>query len=293
MKTYEEMTCSVLQRATAGIAERNRRRKTILTVTATGLCLALVLAAVGVFWNAPADVNDPTQPTISMENPTTAPTQPETTEPLAPPTEPKVYYLSNKVSQVSQQYLLEGVSIPVGGQIRVRRFNGLSEEERKQAIREEQAIYDAYQAENYSEYLGGSGSVDTSSNIMITCMLNGSICLEFADRDHVAGVDLENVWGNGLAGGYMCYTETTTYGEGENQVTFPAGSMRYMVFWSIPDAVKQKLTVNPNMRFSEISDSITITVNYSNGARQTLIVDVTVDDNGQIYMTQRGSNTGV
>ena len=91
----------------------------------------------------------------------------------------------------------------------------------------------------------------------------------------------------------MCYTKTTTYGEGENQITFPAGSMRYIVFWSLSTDLEQKLIVNPNMPISEISDTITITVNYSNGAQQTLIIDVTVDDDGQIYMTQRGNSIGV
>lgn len=293
MKTYEEMTCSVLQRATAGIAERNRRRKTILTVTATGLCLALVLVAVGVFWDVPAGVTDPTQPTISMENPTTAPIQPEDTKPVAPPTEMKVYFLSGNAKQVSQQFLMEDMAIPIGGEIRVRRFYTLNEEDRAQAIREEEAINEAYRVENSTDYANVHSSVYKGDTAMVSCLVRGNISLEFADKNHVSSVELENDWGNGVAGASMCYTKETTYGEGENQITFPVGSMRYLVFWSISSELKQKLVNDPYMSFSDISDTITITVNYSNGARQTLIVDVTVDDDGQVYMTQRGSNTGV
>lgn len=292
MKDYHEMTQSVLRQAKARAAQRTHQRRMATGLIAATLCLAILITVIGVGMNRqPADT---TRPTISVENPTTTPTtQPATTEPVAPPAEIKVYFLSGNTDQLSQQYMLEGVSIPVGGQIRVRRLDGLSEEERRQAIREEKDIYDAYQAEHYSEFLGGGGSIHQDRFAIISCMINGSISLEFADQDHVASVDLENIWGNGLAGGSMCYTKTTTYGEGENQITFPAGSMRYIVFWSLPTAIEQKLAVNPKMPFSEISDTITITVNYSNGALQTLIIDVTVDDDGQIYITQRGKNIGV
>ena len=292
MKTYDEMTSSVLQRATAGIAERNRRRKTILAIAASGLCLALVLVAVGAFWKAPAGT-DNTNPTISMKNPTTAPTQPEATEAVAPPTELKVYFLSSNAKQVSQQFLMEGVAIPIGGEIRVRRFGGLTEEERAQAIREEEAVNEAYRVENSTDYANVHSSVCKGETAMVSCLVRGSISLEFADKNHVSSVELENDWGNGIAGASVCYTKETTYGEGENQITFPVGSMRYLVFWSISSELKQKLVNDPYMSFSDISDTITITVNYSNGARQTLIVDVTVDDDGQVYMTQRGNNTGV
>ena len=292
MKDYKEMTESVLQQANARAAQRARQRRMATGLIAATLCFAILIAVVG--FGVGRNPAGTTQPTISMENPTTVPTtQPETTEPIVPPEEMKIYFLSGNTDQLSQRYLLEGVSIPIGGQIRVRRLDGLSEEERQQAIREEHDIYDAYRAENYSEFLGGGGSIHQDRLSITSCMLNGSISLEFADKNHVASVDIVNSCENGLAGGSICYTETTTYGEGDNQVTFHAGSMRYIVFWSIPDNMRQKLIANPNMPFSEISDTITITVNYSNGAQQTLIIDVTVDDDGHIYMTQRGNGAGV
>ena len=131
MKTYDEMTSSVLQRATAGIAERNRRRKTILAIAASGLCLALVLVAVGAFWKAPAGT-DNTNPTISMKNPTTAPTQPEATA----PTEKdiivhtgNVYFLSATGDTPIMTPVQANMTLPVDNIIRIRNLRGLSEAE--------------------------------------------------------------------------------------------------------------------------------------------------------------------
>ena len=143
MKDYHEMTQSVLQQAKARAAQRSRQRRMATGLIAAALCLVILISVVSVGINRnPADA---THPTISMENPTTAPTTlPGITEPIVPPAEMKVYFLSGNTDQLSQQYMLEGMTIPAGGQIRVRRLNGLSEEERRQAIREEKDIYDAY-----------------------------------------------------------------------------------------------------------------------------------------------------
>ena len=136
MKDYKEMTESVLQQANARAAQRTRQRRMATGLIAVTLCFAILIAVVG--FGVGGNPSGTTQPTISMDNPTTAPTtQPETTEPVqpdssepaVPPTEMKVYYLSSTSTQVSQQFLMEGVAIPIGGEIRVRRFGGLTEEE--------------------------------------------------------------------------------------------------------------------------------------------------------------------
>ena len=45
MKTYHEMTESVLQKAGAEILKKERRRRNLVCVTASGLCLAPSAAA--------------------------------------------------------------------------------------------------------------------------------------------------------------------------------------------------------------------------------------------------------
>jgi hypothetical protein len=49
---------------------------------------------------------------------------------------------------------------------------------------------------------------------------------------------------------------------------------------------------NPETPLSTIRETITITIHYKNGTKEIVVIDVTVDDNGQIYMTQRGDSIG-
>ena len=68
--------------AAAGAYEQKGNRKKRFIRVACAACAVLVLTVAGLLWWAPTGVTDPTQPTISMENPTTPPTtQPDTTEP--------------------------------------------------------------------------------------------------------------------------------------------------------------------------------------------------------------------
>ena len=72
MKDYHEMTQSVLQQAKARAAQRRRQRRMATGLIAATLCLAILITVIGVGMNRqPADT---TRPTISVENPTTAPT---------------------------------------------------------------------------------------------------------------------------------------------------------------------------------------------------------------------------
>ena len=50
---------------------------------------------------------------------------------------------------------------------------------------------------------------------------------------------------------------------------------------------------DPSTPLSNLSDTVTITIHYKNGTKEIVMIDITVDDNGQVYMTQRGNNTGV
>ena len=77
-------------------------------------------------------------------------------------------------------------------------------------------------------------------------------------------------------------------------MTIPAGSVRFLLDCSLGDYTTRNIFVaNPETPLSTLRDTFTVTINYKNGTKEIVIIDVTVDDNGQIYMTQRGDNTGV
>ena len=105
--------------------------------------------------------------------------------------------------------------------------------------------------------------------------------------------DLETTGVLNTGGGYGTYNRDVTIGEGESAVTIPKGCLRIYLFPSMTDETIKIFQENPDTPLSTLRDTITVTINYKNGTKEIVIVDVTVDDDGQIYMTQRGNNTGV
>jgi len=288
MKTYEEMTSSVLQRATAGIAERNRRRKTILTVTATGLCLALVLAAVGVFWDVPAGVNDPTQPTISMENPTTTPTEEDIIVHTG-----NVYFLTATEERAELTPMQANMTLPWDHIFHVRSLKGMTEEELLEAIEEEHLAQIAFR-EKYGAVIG-EGRYDTyySKNAVVRYYSAGMASLILLNNSQIERVDREATGVLRVGDKNLALQEDHTFGEGAYAVTVPGGSLRIYLDCGMTEQTRKIFEENPETPLSTIRETITITFHYKNGTKEIVVIDVTVDNDGQIYMTQRGDNTGV
>ena len=295
MKTYEEMTCSVLQRATAGIAERNRRRKTILTITATGLCLALVLAVVGVFWNAPADVNDPTQPTISMENPTTAPTQPEETEPTQPlpAYTGQVYFLSGEEDTGILTPMQADMTFATESLFRFRSYKGMTDAEKYQASLEElafrSAFFDKYDGNEDGWHIG----VSRSEEYFAMTLSGGNSSLVLPDASIIESSELET---NGVFHVDKCilrYKKTVTFGEGENTVVIPEGCYRIHLHIRMSDESFKMIRENPDLKYSTLKDTITVTVRYKDGTKAVAKIDVTMNDEGYFFLSIRNSNASV
>ena len=128
--------------AAAGAYEQIGNRKKMFIRVACAACAVLVLTVAGLLWWAPTGVTDPTQPTISMENPTTVPTtQPEATEPAQPETtEPKqeeivvntgnVYFLGVTENDAELAPMQVNVTIPLDREIRIIDLSNLSDQEK-------------------------------------------------------------------------------------------------------------------------------------------------------------------
>lgn len=287
MKTCDEMLESVLCRAKKDITKRNNIRKTALMIGTTGLCLMLILGLTLVPWSGEQPVL-PTDGHIAAPPATTNTTQ-DTTRPtgIERPSEFSLSFLTVTDTRASQSYLPADVCMPVDITLRVCNLAGLTGEERNQAVREEMAAIEALRAEIYA-YEDGSVSFRKSDIGIVALLSKGCISLCFADDEQVSSVDAESL--EGLSGGKMIYHTDYTVGEGEEQITYPAGSVRYFFNWRLSTETEWLLMGNLNMKLSTISDTIKITVNYKNGYRETILVDVSVSDEGQVYMTLRGNN---
>ena len=285
-----EISDDLIDAAAGAYEKKTNRKKTVIRV-AWAACALLVLTAIGLFWKAPAGVTGPTQPTISMQNPTTAPTQP-TEENIIVHTG-NVYFLSATGDTPIMTPVQANMTLPVDNIIRIRNLRGLSEAEKKQAIAEENAFMEEFK-EQRRLFGEGYGEFYPEGDVLIMRASCGFASILILDGSQIESVTRESTGILGTGQSKIVYHKDCTYGEGENALTIPAGSVRYQLDCSLGDyATRNIFITNPDTPLSSLRDTFTVTINYKNGTKEIVVIDVTVDDNGQIYMTQRGDNTGV
>ena len=289
-RALNEISDDLIDAAAGAYEKKGNRKKTLIRV-AWAACALLVLTAIGVFWNVRAGTVDPTQPTISLQNPTTAPTQP-TEENIIVHTG-NVYFLSATGDTPIMTPVQANMTLPVDNIIRIRNLRGLSEAEKKQAIAEENAFMEEFK-EQRRLFGEGHGEFYSEGDVLIMRASCGFASILILDGSQIESVTRESTGILGTGQSKIVYHKDCTYGEGENALTIPAGSVRYQLDCSLGDyATRNIFITNPDTPLSSLRDTFTVTINYKNGTKEIVVIDVTVDDNGQIYMTQRGDNTGV
>ncbi len=283
MKTYHEMTESVLQKADKEILKKERRRRNGVCIAASGLCLALLLTVLGMGVEQPPVVS----PTLPVDQPglsVDATDAPQPTEKA----KVKITYLSNIEGQTTQETVSSGVSFPLNAMIRVRDVRGLSEEAVNTALQEEQTIVDEFRMPGE----GGYGRW-VNESVIISIVRNGSITLDFSDCSPVKpvkDVKIETTrTGNVRIGGRLSAMPP----EGTTAVPYWPYMLEAYLGWQISSELAQSIREDPTIPLESIRDTVTVTIYYENGATETLIFDITVNEEGQIFVTQRGIPTEV
>jgi hypothetical protein len=307
MKDYHEMTQSVLQQANVRAAQRTRQRRMATGLIAATLCFAILIAVVG--FGVGRNPAGTTQPTISLENPTTVPTtQPETTEPTQQDIivhTGNVYFLSAMAEGNELIPMQANMTLPVNCMFRVRSLKGMTESERDKAIQEEYSFKRDF-AKKYGNSDGGyysllvapentfsNGKLKVRNGVVIQYLSGGKASLILLNASEIESFDTETTGVLRINGGYGTYNQDVTIGEGESAVTIPEGCLRIYLHLGIGDEMYMTLKKDPDTPLSALCDTITVTINYKNGTKEIVVIDVTVDDEGYVYMTQRGNNTGV
>ena len=302
MKDYHEMTQSVLQQAKARAAQRRRQRRMATGLIAATLCLAILITVIGVGMNRqPADT---TRPTISVENPTTAPTTlPKNTEPTQqelPLYTGQVYFLNATKEGADLTPMQANMTLPVNSMFRVRSLEGMTESEVKKAIAEEYAFkadfkkkYGNSDGGRYEMRVLSKFDIEESYQTVIQFLSGGKASLILLNASEIESFDTETTGVLRIDGGYGTYNQDVTIGEGESAVTIPEGCLRIYLHLSMGDKMVKVFREDPDTPLSTLNDTITVTINYKNGTKEIVVIDVTVDDEGYVYMTQRGNNTGV
>ena len=275
--------------AAAGAYEKKTNRKKTVIRVAWAACALLVLTAIGLFWKAPAGVIDPTQPTISMENPTTAPT----TQPDIIVHTGNVYFLTATEERAELTPMQANMTLPWDHIFHVRSLKGMTEEELLEAIEEEHLAQIAFR-EKYDAVIGeGRYSTYYSENAVIRYYIAGRASLILLNDAQIESVDRKTTGVLSVEGRYSTRREDYAVGNGEYAVTIPGGSRRIYLDCNMTEQTRKIFEENPETPLSTIRDTVTITINYKNGTKEIVVIDVTVDDDGYIYMTQRGVNAGV
>ena len=300
MKTYHEMTESVLQKAGAEILKKERRRRNLVCITASGLCLALLLTVLGMGMEQTPVVSptQPKQPALSVDaakdtQPTDVTEVPKPTDPIDE-TQPiqqgntKVFLLTSTDGQETFEPVSADVSFPLYSNIKIRDVRGLTDAELEKALEEEDAMLNG---SKFIHYIGGDkdGFVTTmgSRNAIWTVTHKGKLTLDFSDCPRLLNVDIQTTEVGNVG---LSRRLTEDYPEVINQNHWPY-TLKASLNWSVSDRYAHEFEKNSEYHLETLRDTITVTIYYENGATETLIFDITVNEEGQIFVTQRGIPT--
>ena len=292
MKTYHEMTESVLQKAGTEILKKERRRRNGVCIVASGLCLALLLTVLGIGMNqTPAVPTLPNDQPGLLVDPTDAPQPSDTIEATQPIQQgnTKVFLLTSTNGQEMLEAVSENVSFPLYSNIKIRDVRGLTDAELEKALEEEDAMLNG---SKFIHYVGGDkdGFVTTmgSQNAIWTVTHKGNLTLDFSDCPKILDVGVETTEVGNIA---FSREMTEDYpGMEETQNPWPY-TRKASLNWTVSDRYAHDFEKNSEYHLETIRDTITVTIYYENGATETLIFDITVNEEGQIFVTQRSIPT--
>lgn len=248
---------TLLQWAAAGLAEQHRR-KTVIAVAAAGLCLAVVLAAAGAIWGGPAGMTGPTQPTISVQNPTTAPTTP-VTKPSENSEGSRVVLLSQKNGEKTETPLEVGITTPLDYVVYVRDLRGLDDEKRRE-VEEEWRKFDR------SMHSTDSGIQSTS----------------YIGEEVIVGTYIKGILGITSGRSEISELSVDTINDGIGNYGWGCDANNFHVSWFINPEV---LIEDPGIQLSSIRDSLEVTIHYEDGTTEIIIIDFSLNDEGQVFAT--------
>lgn len=280
----------------AGIYDKKSHRKGRILPFVWVACALLVLTVIGVFGNLLTGATDPTPPTISVEKPTTVPTtHPETTEPTQQDIivhTGNVHFLAATEEGAELAPLQANMTLPWDHVFYVRSLKGLTEEEVREVMEEERQKVGDFR-EKY-EGLIGEGRYETYylKDAVIRYYSAGMASLILLNNSQIERVDREATGVLRVGNKNLALQEDYTFGKDGYAVTVPGGSLRIYLDCGMTEQTRKMFEENPETPLSTIRETITLTIHYKNGTKEIVVIDVTVDDDGQIYMTQRGNNIG-
>lgn len=258
MKTYEEMTQSVMEKAQQ---HRIKQKRAIFSVVSLVAVFAVCLTAVFAVWGE----------NFGIGNMSGADTW-----------QPRLILRCSATEFRNQEGLLEGVVSPLEFMLRVRDIRGMSQEQVTLALEEE---------ENYkNQWWQGEDGLQGERSYTRWGTDNAYISLFYNEFLYIAVSDFEQV---------KDFTVETTqtgcatvvpypYVDSQDAEATDAVKTGIHINWSPSDYTIDKIEDDPELKLSEIKDTVSVSVLFKDGTTETLIVEITVDDEGLVYVTNKG-----
>ena len=256
MKSYEEMTQSVLTRAKAQRKTQKRRRATAWTSVAIAGCLCMALLAV-----VNSGQSAPQNPAQQLE-----------TTPKA-----RIMLLTDAEDFQSKE-LVRDVMEPYRFLIRVTDATGMDADARKAAMDAEK---------EYSQQMWTPSGANRSftcyggEKAIISLMSAGRLMVIVDDYDMIKDYKVTTT-----DNGYI-----SDYAHVDQDVPGVAQGIGFG--WTLSNAAIEQLEADPATQLSGLSDTITVSLEFLDGTTQTIVADVIIQDDGQVFIVHRGSTVTV
>ena len=249
MKSYEEMTNAVLLRAGAEKVLQKRRQRRMAAVLLCSCLVAFVMFA-GAKHALPMEEY---KSRVSM------------------------FYVAANASE--QQQMLVGQKIPYNALIRVHDITTLDDQQVKELQVSDKEYAQWIADQNLNDDPGNpnwSISSTVSDQTMVSTIYIGSYYLTVDDYSQIRDVSTSTTqigWAALHLADY--HDESVKDGIG--------------ITWSLSGTGVDMIAANPEMNLTEITDTITVTVEFKDGTKEIASIVITVDDDGQIYGTFQGT----
>ena len=278
MKSYREMTESVLEKAGTVIKKRERRRRNGVLITASSLCFALLLTVLGMGMEQPTGV----VPTLPGEQPGLSADVTDATQPMQQ-AKVKITYLTSTKGQTTQKPMSPNLTMPLSAMIRVRDIRGLSREEADKILEEEKAF-----ANDVLSFGNAYVTLHDYQDAIISYSSRGTITLKFDDSTTILDMDFETT---GVGSVVLCSTNPRPNPDGVPEGFYWPSVRELDMDWNISQKTVNTIKENPAFPLESIRDTLTATFYYADATTETYIFDITVDAEGQVFVTQREVST--
>ena len=247
-----------------------------ITVGVTALCLAFaIIFGVGFLVPQP-DGNTTKQPIttghIAIQNKKVKPFIMVASAAGSESTETETATV-NKTLELNEEY-------PYEVYLKVRAVRGLSDAKISETVKEMSEAFNSYCVKR--DFYTGRAMVCSTPNIVLAqCALN-SFKLNLEDTENIKSINVKNT----SKYGQMVYnTNKPTFDAPQHGDDFTITADEYnfeggSFYWDHTEELEKAFDENINIPFSTFNDTITFTVEYTDGSKAIGVVDLVFDDSG-------------